>query len=120
MKNLVLGTMIISLAGCALSPMGGVKEMTQGVKIDTRKFESVEFCSTQKPDLIELIGQPQQQGVQSGYSTVTWKYAKVSIGFGSPGSSESQFVVAFFNDQLKLVDYAINPVGLVQVTDNCK
>lgn len=113
MKKLVLSTILLSLTGCMMSPM---REITQGVKIDTNKFSEVVACETNKTDLIGLFGAPMQEGRQSGYSTLSWSYVRASFS----GPRESQYVIAFLNNDSNIVDYAINPVGLVQVTDNCK
>lgn len=113
MKILAISATILALSGCALSPMN---DLTQGVKIDTNKFDSIELCNTKKSKVVELIGAPQQEGRQSGYRTASWSYAKASFS----GGHESQYVIAFFNNESNIVDYAINPVGLVQITDNCK
>lgn len=111
MKKLVVLAAVL-LSGCAMSPMN---EMIQGKKVDTDKFNEFKVCETTKDTVISSIGEPQQMGRQSGYNTVSWYYGRVSFSSGS----ETQNVLAFFNNENVLVDYAINPVGLVEIVDKC-
>ena len=101
------------MAGCSLTP---ARQMTHGEKIDLNKFDSLKLCVATKPEVFALVGYPRQQGRRNGYKTATWQYAKLSFS----GPQDSQHIIAFFDDSEKLVDYVVNPVGLVQVTDNCK
>jgi hypothetical protein len=115
MNKLILSTLCFILVGCTLSPP--THNMTHGKKIDTSKLKMMVACETKKSELIKLFGKPSQEGRQSGYDTLIWNYLRASF---SDGAHESQYVIVFLNDHSTVIDYALNPVGLVQISDNCK
>jgi len=101
--------------GLSLTACGILVPSTRGDKVDITALETAKFCETTKSELIGLIGEPRQIGSQSGYRTASWFYSLLWLS-----KSEVQNVVAFFDDDNKLVDYAVNPIGLVQVNNRCK
>jgi len=104
MKKVVLSSIaLLILTSCA----------SVGNKIDVSKLNKVENCKTTKSELISLIGEPERTGRQNGYNTMTWEYAKASLV-----GNENQYIVVFLNNNV-VVDYAVNPVGVVQVNDTC-
>lgn len=84
--------------------------MSLGSKIDEQQLNKVETCKTTESEILKLFGNPWNKGFQSGYKTLNWQYASIS---------GTQNIIVFVNKNNLIVDFLVNPVGLVQVNDAC-
>jgi outer membrane protein assembly factor BamE (lipoprotein component of BamABCDE complex) len=109
-KALTIGAVILNITGCGI-----LIPMSNGDQVDVSKLDTVKVCETSKSEVVRLLGEPTQRGSQSGYDTMTWLYSRVFLMKG-----ETQHVVTFFDKNNVLVDYTINPVGLVDVNNTCQ
>jgi outer membrane protein assembly factor BamE (lipoprotein component of BamABCDE complex) len=109
-KALTIGAISLNMTACGI-----FIPMTNGDHVELSQLDKVEVCKTTKTEVVNLVGEPSQRGSQSGYNTMTWHYSKIFLM-----KPETQHVVAFFNKKNLLVDYSVNPVGLVEVSDQCK
>ncbi|MBI2391028.1 MAG: hypothetical protein HYV09_15660 [Deltaproteobacteria bacterium] len=101
----------IAAAGLTLSACMGV-----GNRIDVAKVQQIQNCETTPKQLLEWFGEPQSRGMQSGYATMNWYYARAGIG-----TAESQNLWAYIGKNGKVVDFAWNPPGgNYNMKDNCK
>jgi hypothetical protein len=88
---------------------------TTGRNFDESIFTSkIKKCQTTKAELRDLLGKPRQEGIQGGYTTLQYNYAFVIVG-----SYTQKSAVIFLDDNNVVVDYALNPVGLVEVNNQC-
>jgi outer membrane protein assembly factor BamE (lipoprotein component of BamABCDE complex) len=109
-KALTIGAVSLNITACGI-----FIPMSNGDHVDLSKLDTVKVCETTKSEVVNLLGEPTQRGSQSGYNTMTWSYSRVFLMKG-----ETQHVVSFFDKNNTLVDYTVNPVGLVEVNNQCK
>jgi hypothetical protein len=88
---------------------------TTGRNFDESVFmNQIKKCQTTKAELRELLGKPRQEGIQAGYKTLQYNYALAIVG-----SFTTKSAIVFLNSSDVVVDFALNPVGLVEVRDEC-
>ena len=92
------------LAGCA----------SLGKNFKEEMINEIVRCKTSESKVRELFGKPYKEGVQSGYKTLKWYYSMATFGYAT-----TKTLIVFINDDGVIVDYALNPTGLVQVMDKC-
>lgn len=109
-KALATGAIYLNITACGI-----LIPMSNGDHVELSQLDKVEVCKTTKSEVVSLLGEPSQRGTQSGFSTMSWSYSRIFLMSG-----ETQHVVSFFNKKNILVDYAVNPVGLVEVNNQCE
>ncbi len=110
----LLSKLFLFLCVFYLSSCGIFIPVSMGDKIENETLNKFKVCETTSMQMQELAGEPFQRGNQSGYATMRWNYSSMSAF-----SQEYQTVIAFFNRENVLIDYSVNPVGLVVVNDQC-
>ena len=90
--------------------------MSIGSKFDMDKIQNIKRCTTTEKEIRDMFGKPYEKGIQSGYSTLTYWYSSVNAF----GKTTNDKLIIFINNAGIVVDYTLNPTGLVEILNNCR
>lgn len=100
--------LILSLVTSCFTP-------TAGRDFNQNDLSRIKRCQTNRSEVLSILGKPFNEGMQNGYKTMQWQYASASFS-----EQISKHAIVFLNNDDVVVDVALNPVGLIDITDNCQ
>jgi outer membrane protein assembly factor BamE (lipoprotein component of BamABCDE complex) len=105
--SLLVAVGLLGLTGCLIG---------SGKKVDSAKVQQIKTCETTEKQVLEWFGEPENRGIQNGYVSMNWTYAR-QTGFTA---METQNLLVYVGKDGRVVDFAWNPPGgNYTMTDRC-
>ncbi|MCX6116854.1 MAG: hypothetical protein NT027_04885 [Proteobacteria bacterium] len=97
---------LVSLSSCA----------SVGSNFETSDVKKLNRCVSTRADVVKLLGEPYRLGNQSSYETMQYMYSMAAL---AGAVSKNSVAIVFLNESDVVIDYAINPVGTIDVRNDC-